>query len=602
MKTLKINSESGKLNLNDLPYNCIFNKKITGCGGTTIALFNSENYIIAVPTKELIINKTDNSEAGISTITNYDGKEQTVFGLFGTFSYYLKKQVKEYLATEGTKKIICTYDKVEALTKLLNTADFRILIDEYQVLLKAYSYRKKAINGVINHFREFKSFCFMSATPISADFKPEFLEEVEEVEAVWNETDKLKVNLIETNKPYVTVANIINTFLTDGISVEGIEVGELFFFLNSVQSIADILAHCHLSPEQVKIVCANEEQNRIKLAGYDIVNSKAPNKPITFITSCSFEGADYFSEKGLSFIVSNCGNSHTQLDIATDIYQIAGRIRTESNPFRTKLMHIYSTAGSYRLNLDITYSEMVDMVKEQEEGAKAILDVINNNPKAASMASKMINDSYIIKNGDTYILNDMLIKLELFNYNINQQIYKSGISLASNYAKNGIMTCGNDEPTEEDEDMARRGNKISFKKAYLKYSEIRNNKYDMEDTSILEKIQPLIVKAYNILGDKEVRRLRYIKKDIEGALESVDTNKSIENKIAKLLKSRLRIGFNSTSTIQAILAEIYATLGLNKVVKATAIEPFYECVPTTKRIDEKKTRGYEIYRPKIVFK
>lgn len=131
METLKINSTNGKLNLSDLPYNCLFNKKITGCGGTTIALFNDENYVIVVPTTELIINKTGRSEAGISTITNYDGKQQTVIGLFDTFSYYLKKQLKEYLSTEGTKKIICTYDKVNALTKLIDPSQFRILIDEY---------------------------------------------------------------------------------------------------------------------------------------------------------------------------------------------------------------------------------------------------------------------------------------------------------------------------------------------------------------------------------------------------------------------------------------------------------------------------------------
>lgn len=42
MKTLSINSSNGYLNLSDLPYNCIFNKVVTGCGGTTIVLFNNE--------------------------------------------------------------------------------------------------------------------------------------------------------------------------------------------------------------------------------------------------------------------------------------------------------------------------------------------------------------------------------------------------------------------------------------------------------------------------------------------------------------------------------------------------------------------------------
>ena len=40
MKTLNINSTNGYLNLPDLPHNCIFNKVVTGCGGTTVVLFN----------------------------------------------------------------------------------------------------------------------------------------------------------------------------------------------------------------------------------------------------------------------------------------------------------------------------------------------------------------------------------------------------------------------------------------------------------------------------------------------------------------------------------------------------------------------------------
>lgn len=54
---LDIQEKDGFLIMEDFPTNCIFNKVKTGCGATTIALTNSENYIIAVPTTELIENK-----------------------------------------------------------------------------------------------------------------------------------------------------------------------------------------------------------------------------------------------------------------------------------------------------------------------------------------------------------------------------------------------------------------------------------------------------------------------------------------------------------------------------------------------------------------
>ena len=36
--------------------------------------------------------------------------------------------------------------------------------------------RDKAIDGVLDNFKAFKSFCFMSATPIETDLKPNVLD------------------------------------------------------------------------------------------------------------------------------------------------------------------------------------------------------------------------------------------------------------------------------------------------------------------------------------------------------------------------------------------------------------------------------------------
>lgn len=44
---------------------------------------------------------------------------------------------------------MCTYDKLEKIAEYLNPSDYRLLVDEYHSLLKAYSYRDEAINGVV---------------------------------------------------------------------------------------------------------------------------------------------------------------------------------------------------------------------------------------------------------------------------------------------------------------------------------------------------------------------------------------------------------------------------------------------------------------------
>lgn len=69
--------------------------------------------------------------AGEAIITAPDGiKKQSVFGLFDKFNL-AQKALKEYVAHPGTKKILCTYDKVRQLVRFIEPQQYQILIDEY---------------------------------------------------------------------------------------------------------------------------------------------------------------------------------------------------------------------------------------------------------------------------------------------------------------------------------------------------------------------------------------------------------------------------------------------------------------------------------------
>ena len=604
MSELKINSNNGFLQMEDLPQNCIFNKVVTGCGGTTVALFNKYNQIIAVPTTELITNKTGLTEAGVANITSPDcTKTQSVFGLFGEFKTNVKHEFRDYLSRPGTKKILCTYDKVKYLQDFIEPQHYQILIDEYHQLLKAYSYRSKAVNGILENFQKFKSFCFLSATPISPDFTPSVLDGVEQIDAVWENTDTLIVKLEQTNNPYVKAANIINSYKRDGfITIDGKKSYEAFFFINSVTDIAAILKHCNLSNDEVKIVCANDEPNRAKLSGYTISNSRAANKKFTFITSKSFEGADYFSETGLCFVVSNSRNKNTLLDISTDIYQIAGRIRTESNPFRNTLVHIFNTTGKRKLNLDITYDEYKISIQNEIELATKIINAVNEANNGKGIAEKMIKSEYIMNDGNgKYLLNDMVVKLDLMNFKIEQQIYQTGVQLKKNYNTNGILTTEIDyEKLENTIDKASK--KLSFKDAYLKYSELRKGFDFGNQAAEIAKIQPLVVDAYNKLGDDMVRKLRYIKKDIEKALINSDDSKSQFEKVGAILKKSIFCPTVETCPrLIHLIGEAYRAVGIKKEAKAADIENWFKCKKTSARIEGITTAVYKIYTPELKY-
>lgn len=319
-KRIQIDSVDGYLHMEDLPHDCIFNKVVTGCGGTTVALQNDEDYVIAVPTTELIINKIGRPDAGVGLVRFNDETSRPVYGLHGKYAPYMERDILDYVSSNETRKIICTYDKLPKLCEIINPKKFRLLVDEYHRLLKDYSYRERAIDGVLNNFRRFKSFCFMSATPIQPLFKPSCLEDVDDVIAEWEHKEKLKVKLLQTNKPYTMAANIINRYQTNGyVTVNGIKSHEAYFFINSVTDILAIIEHCHLGNDEVRIICAKNDENEKKLKGYIISNSLSDSKRFNFITSKSFEGADYYSDTGICYVVSRASNKHTLASIDSDI-------------------------------------------------------------------------------------------------------------------------------------------------------------------------------------------------------------------------------------------------------------------------------------------
>jgi len=65
---------------------------------------------------------------------------------------------------------------------------------------------------------------------------------------------------------------------------------------------------------------------------------------------------------------------------------------------------------------------------------------------------------------DKFILNDMLPKLELYNFQVNEVVYKSGLSIKKSFEDNGIETISA-EYVRADDTISTK--KLSFKDAFL---------------------------------------------------------------------------------------------------------------------------------------
>ena len=541
MIKLEIQERDGYLIMDDFPENCIFNKVKTGCGATTIALTNNENYIIAVPTTELVINKCyppkdkdgkditwkkSQIQAGVSPTND------RLFGLYGKFTSTVQAKLSKFLKQDGVKKIICTYDKVEALISLINPQEFKFLTDEYHNLFKQYQFRHKAVNGVLDHYNKFKSYCFLSATPIPDFVKPQIFKDMTEYVANWKSIDKITIYPYKSGKAYETAANIIKQYQDIGYFVlDDVKSEEAYFFVNSVREIKKILDKTTLTNDDCRVICADNEKNSTKLEGFEISNSASKSKRFTFVTCKAFEGVDFHSETALCFIVSNGYNKHTLISVDMDIPQIAGRIRTKTNPFKNKIVHIFNPKKvNYYVPLAVKKQELDKELAAAEERVQKLNEqTLGKDAQKQQDAElkKLGADTYIIKRNDKYEVNDMVAKLKLYIYWTTHIIYRSAEALQEAYETFSSSVVKGYEWNIAGEDIVKNIlNSKQFRDYHKRFCDLKSKEGMLSDSEEqeLETIStkhPILVEGYSKLGVNTLRQLR-AKKAINAALEELE--------------------------------------------------------------------------------
>lgn len=568
----EIEERDGFLVMEDLPYNCIFNKARTGCGGTSIALNNDESYVIAVPTTELIVNKCSSNHG--------------CFGLYGNFTPKLKRELFDYIQQHECRKILCTYDKIPKLLTLVNGKDYRLLVDEYHNLLKQYSFRDKAIDGVLDNFKVFKSFCFMSATPIEAELKPNVLDGVTEYIADWKEPLQICILPYQTNKPYQFAANVISKYKLQGyLEVNGHKSQEAYFFLNSVQEIAHIIQQCGLTNDNCRVICANTSHNQKKLGEIKISDSLSPVRMFNFITCKSFEGADFFSETGLCFVISNVYKQHTLASIDIDIPQIAGRIRNKENPLRNTVFHIFNTKKD---DMFADYEEVKNETFRQLGIAEERVKAYNAfSADAKKQQAKEVKDSlYIRYNNGMFEVNDRAVNYILYEYKLMHQIYQSKENVADAYT-NASFNYGNIQWEKlSSNEIGKFGKRIAFAEIAQKYYDLQ---YSFDNSRAeIERQYPFIREAFQLLGFQEIRRLRSKKAVEEALLQAKLANKPNRSEMFRLLSPVIEIGkFYLTAELQAICEQFHLS-------KIKELNEWYNIKSGTKRINGTPRSGYWI--------
>ena len=359
-----IQVEAGKQYLSEvfkdgyLPYG-ILNKNTTGCGGTTVALESPNNYIVFVPTIELIQNKCcqyNKPEGGTLSRLNNLGYEVNIFEVHGDFesledqiNYHIR-EAKEY---DNPVKFLATYDSAPKLLHYLGEEFVKncyILVDEFHSLMIDYGFRDEAIENLIEVMKGHSKTTYMSATHLETEHGPIQLEKLPRTIIKWQNVTKPYIVLEACMSPIKSVKAIIghdsagHPVLKIDLNEEPIFPEQYFFFINSVKQINAIIKDLPDGLQnQMCIVCTIKESNRETLGDLiALVGSTRNLKRYNFLTKRAYYGCDIDSQRGLSIVVTDVNIGTTLLDVNTDIIQITGRIRNEENPFKNTLVHIYN--------------------------------------------------------------------------------------------------------------------------------------------------------------------------------------------------------------------------------------------------------------------
>ena len=100
------------------------------------------------------------------------------------------------------------------------------------------------------------------------------------------------------------------------------------------------------------------------------------------------------------------------------------------------MVHIFNT-NHRNLNLDVSFEDMKAITEQSLSNARATVEHFNTaQPNVKDHLRDSIkhdlNRLYMSydRQNDVFILNDRLPKLELYNYMVNQEIYKNGLNVA----------------------------------------------------------------------------------------------------------------------------------------------------------------------------
>ena len=526
----------------------IVNKTKTDVGGTYVAANCRYNYIIVCPFRDLV-----------DSIAADKNNKYEVFKCYGGVREH---QFQKYIKEHQIYKIAVTYDSLDKLLKWMdsNTDGWKLLIDEYHLILEDMDYRESAIMQMCWNIQKFKHYTFLSATPIDEEYEIDFFKILPHYKVVWPQGIPITIRKIKATCLPLGLAKLIRIFKEEEICLPDIngelkKVEQLFIFLNSVTTIKQVIDTLELEEDEVKICCAQRQRNRLILGRFKRESAIAPNKRINFFTKKSFQGCNLFSNNGLIIVASDVHRTQTLVDITTTMEQISGRLRENDeyhNIFRNTMVHIYSTNQSV-----LSQAEFDAEMKRKEDAAVRLLSLQEKaDEKELNALIKRVNiENDILSIEDGRLVRNELKRMAFIRKQKIREAYKDGINLRAAYNKSEKFVQAKQEYWDKFDSLLARAVTISYEKLLKDYLEHPSEQYEIEYPEFKD------FKRY--LKGTEMNSLRWNK---DKMLKVVEDKKKLQMAFRAIYT---RGTFISNEEMKRLLTEQFDRLGINLSPKAT---------------------------------
>ena len=526
----------------------IVNKTKTDVGGTYVAANCRSNYIIVCPFRDLV-----------DSIVADKNNKYDVFKCYGGVKEY---QFRKYIKEHKIYKIAVTYDSLDKLLRWMggNTDGWKVLIDEYHLILEDMDYRESAIMQMCWNIHKFKHYTFLSATPIDEEYEIDFFKILPHYKVVWPQGTPITIRKIKATCLPLGLAKLIRIFKEEGICLPDIngelkKVEQLFVFLNSVTTIKQVIDTLELEEDEVKICCAQRQRNRLILGRFKRESAIAPNKRINFFTKKSFQGCNLFSNNGLIIVASDVHRTQTLVDITTTMEQISGRLRENDeyhNIFRNTMVHIYSTNQSV-----LSQAEFDAEMKRKEDAAVRLLSLQEKaDEKELNALIKRVNiENDILSIEDDRLVRNELKRMAFIRKQKIREAYKDGINLRAAYNKSERFVQAKQEYWDKFDSLLARAVTISYEKLLKDYLEHPSEQYEIE--------YPEFKDFRRYLKETEMNSCRWNK---EKMLKVVEDKKKLQQAFRAIYKQGV---FISDKDMKQLLKEQFDRLGIKLSPKAT---------------------------------